>query len=116
VIFDAWHPMDRMDAETELMGKAIGTYLFRQDQFVDMIEKQLERGLGEKVKCLTITFCAGPHKISDLTLVYFRGGWRVYNDDPRLQGTPFPNLKDLLREYRSVLKYPLYRESSRKIA
>ncbi len=116
MLFDAWHPANRSEAENLLKGKPAGTYLFRQDPFAKILEEQLGQQLHHKVKCFTLTYVERPHKFCDLTLVHAEGEWLVYNDDPQLDGKKFADLKTFLHQKKTLLRFPLYKESQRGIA
>jgi hypothetical protein len=103
----SWHSGDRMEAESLLKDLPIGSYLFRQDSFAQVLAQELEIELGEKVECFTVTFSQRDSMISDLTLVQWDNTWEIYNDDPSLEQRRFSHLKDLLEHLRGELKHPL---------
>jgi hypothetical protein len=109
ILIDAWHPIDRMEAEALLKNLPVGTYLFRKDIYAGMLEEQLEKQLHKKIKCFTLTFSQKKGKVSDLTLVHVDAIWQIYDDDPSLEQKSHRELNDLLGALKSVLKYPLYR-------
>jgi hypothetical protein len=108
ILIDAWHPVDRMGAETLLMDKPIGTYLFRKDEFTQILEERLHDEHKKQVKCFTLTYSQPDKKFCDITLVYYEGMWQCYDDDPSLERKTFSELKELLSQWKSVLKYPFY--------
>jgi len=108
ILIDAWHPVDRMGAEVLLMENPIGTYLFRRDTFSEILEQQLCKQHKKPIKCFTLTFSQPNKKVSDITLVHYKGAWQCYDDDPSLQQKSFQELKDLLALWKDQLKYPLY--------
>jgi len=108
ILIDTWHPSDRMQAEDILKGKPAGTYFFRKDPYAEILEKQLQRQLGEKILCFTLTFSSEHHKISDYTLVHSDSTWQIYNDDPSLQQKRYAELKEVIDAHKRELKYPLY--------
>jgi hypothetical protein len=108
VVVAAWHHVDREGAETLLLDKPVGTYLFRKDNYAVILEKQLLEELQKPVMCLTLTFIQPKKKITDVTLVHLGQGWIIYNDDPSLGGTSYIELPELLKTFKSKLKYPLY--------
>lgn len=110
VIIDLWHPADRMQAESLLLDLPMGTYFFRKDPYAELLEEQLERQLGKKIKCYTLTYSQENHKITDHTFVLVDGVWQIYDDDPSLKQHSFSNLKDMMDSLKSVLRYPLYRK------
>ncbi len=109
IIIDLWHHADRMQAESLLLGRPVGTYFFRKDPYALVLEEQLEKELRKTVKCFTLTYSQKSKKISDYTLVHVDHSWQVYNDDPSLGQKTFKELKDVVASQKSVLKYPLYR-------
>ncbi len=108
ILLEAWHPSDRYQAEVLLWDKPAGTFLFRKDPYADLLEIQLERHHGKKVKCFTLTYSQSDRMFSDLTLVHYEGYWLIYDDDPALQEPRFSELMELLDQLRHLLKYPLY--------
>lgn len=109
VIVDLWHHADRMQAESLLLNLPTGTYFFRKDPYARLLEEQLERELGKKIKCYTLTYSQENHKITDHTCVLVDGVWQIYNDDPALKQQSFLDLKDVLDSLKTVLRYPFYR-------
>ena len=109
VIVDIWHHADRMEAESLLVNLPVGTFLFSKDPFAQVLEEQLERQLGKKVRCYTLTYSQENHKITDLTFVHVDGVWQIYNDDPSLEQQSFSDLNEMTNSMKSVLRYPLYR-------
>lgn len=108
ILMECWHPLDRFQAEAILWDEPVGTYLFRKDSYAKILEEQLERSLGKKVKCFTLTFSqATLLKFSDFTLVHIEGYWLIYNDDPSLDQKRFTDLFDLLETLQGVLRHPL---------
>lgn len=108
VLLAAWHPVDRFEAENLLLEKPVGTYLFRKDVYADILEKELEKQLNKKVKCLTLTYLSAFKKITDLTLVHVDGQWEIYDDDPSLKQRMYEELGDLLGGLKAELRYPLF--------
>jgi uncharacterized protein Usg len=109
ILIDAWHPVDRIEAEALLSDKPVGTYLFRRDSFSEILEQQLCAQHKKLIKCFTLTFSEVNEKFSDITLVHCDGKWQHYDDDPSLRNPSFPELKDLLDLWKEQLKHPLYR-------
>ena len=108
ILFDAWHHVDRREAEALLFDKPVGTYLFRRDFYSEILEQQLHDQHKKPIKCFTLTFLEPNKKISDITLIHYNGGWQYYDDDPSLEKKSFQDLKDLLILWKKQLKYPLY--------
>lgn len=109
MIIDLWHHADRMQAESLLFNKPVGTYFFRKDPIASVLEMQLEKELHKRVKCFTLTYSQEGKKISDCTLVHVDLAWQIYDDDPSLTQKSFKELKDIVASQKNVLKYPLYR-------
>jgi len=107
VLIDAWHHVDRIEAEALLFDQPIGTYLFRRDPFSKILQEQLCVQHGKEIKCITLTFSQPNNKISDLTLVHDEKGWQQYNDDPSLSNVTYQDLQDLLALWKDLLKIPL---------
>lgn len=91
ILIDAWHHVDRFEAEELLLEEPAGTYLFRRDPFAEILEEQLQQQLKEPLKCFTLTFSQPHKKISDITLIHYDGGWQYYDDDPSLGNRSFQN-------------------------
>lgn len=111
IIIDLWHEADRMEAESLLADFPVGTYFFRKDPYAQLLEQQLERQLGKKIKCYTLTYSQENNRVTDHTLVLAEGDWQIYNDDPSLNQQRFSNLDEIITLLKGVLKYPLYRSS-----
>lgn len=107
LIHDCWHDINREEAEYILADKNPGTYLFRKDEFAQILEDTLNEEVAEPVVCITLTFCDWEGKICDRTLVYQDVRWQFYNDDPDLCGARYDNVKDLLHTMRDELTNPL---------
>lgn len=110
LVDEAWHNVDRMEAERLLLHTSIGTYLFRKDYFAQTLEEELNRDLADPILCITLTYKLSDEKICDKTLVYKNGNWLFYNDDPSLSGKMFPTIKALLSAMKEVLQFPLTSE------
>ncbi|GEM_PF-6249827 len=109
-IFDLWHEVDRINAESLLAELPVGTYFFRKDLYAQLLEEQLERQLGKKIKCYTLTYSQENDKVTDHTFVFTEGSWQIYNDDPSLKQQQFLDVGEILISMKGVLKYPLYRK------
>ncbi len=105
----AWHDVDRLQAESLLEGKPMGTYLFRKDSVAKVLEEELGKELNKRVECFTLTYSQEDTKVSDHTIVFIDGSLQIYNDDPSLHQPKFSDLNALIGSLRDVLKYPLYR-------
>lgn len=108
ILIDAWHAVDRLEAEALLLHKPEGTYLFRKDNYTAILEWHLKKEHGKELKCFTLTYSCCNRKFCDLTLVHCEGCWQVYNDDPSLEQRIFEDLKEFLSSMQSALKHPLY--------
>ncbi len=107
LIHDAWHNVNREEAEYLLKNQAPGTYLFRKDEFAQILEDTLNEESVEPVVCITLTYRDSDDRTCDRTLVYQNARWQFYNDDPDLCGARYDNVKDLLNSIRALLKEPL---------
>lgn len=107
LIHDAWHNANREEAEYLLQNHSPGTYLFRKDEFAQILEDTLNQEAVEPVVCITLTYRDWEDKICDKTLVYQDARWQFYNDDPDLCGARYDNVKDLINTMRDQLKGPL---------
>src|SRR5262249_28364183 len=107
LIHEAWAQIGHEECEKLLSDKPPGTFLFRQDEFAMMLEEQLKEAHKKSVKCITLTYLNSKHRVVDHTLVKKKEGWVVYNDDPCLRGSVYPNVRALLDSFRGVLKLPL---------
>lgn len=108
VLFQAWHYMDRMQAENLLLDKPVGTYLFRKDPYAGLLEQELEKQLGFKLKCFTLTYSKQDQQICDCTILHANGVWQIYDDDPSLNQRNFSSLVELLNTFETDLRFPLY--------
>lgn len=104
IIYEAWHNVDRIEAENLLKNSSVGTYLFRKDIFAQTLEEELNKKFSEPVICITLTFKELEEKVSDKTLVYKNGIWLIYNDDPTLEGRVFSTVKDIISIMKNVKK------------
>ncbi len=107
LIHEAWHQVDRVGAEHLLKDKDVGTYIFRKDDFADILQDQLHRAHKKLIKCVTLSFVDHDQKLCDQTLVKTDEGWLVYNDDPTLEEPIYPSIDAYLDNMRGVLKTPL---------
>jgi len=108
ILLEAFHTVDRLQAEILLWNEPPGTYFFRKDLYAALLEEELERALGKKLKCFTLTYSEPDRKFTDLTVVHIDNTWLIYNDDPMLEGKRFPSLEELLGDWDALLKFPFY--------
>lgn len=108
ILIGAWHFVDRKGAEELLWKKPVGSYLFRKDPYVKILEQELTRQHHKEIKCITLTYLEPHRKITDLTLVHVDHGWQIYNDDPSLKQRSYSELEDLLVQFKDRLKFPFY--------
>lgn len=109
ILVATWHSVDRLGAEKILKGMAAGTFLFREDYFVKLIEEQLSRDLGKRIKCVTLTIVEPDHKISDFTLVYVDHLWRWYDDVLFCNVKGYAKIEELLDSlFKGRAEFPLY--------
>ncbi len=114
LVHEAWHSVDRMEAERLLEKERIGTYLFRKDEYATILEEQLSSRFREPVKCLTLTYLNDDRRVCDLTFVGKGGRWFIYDNDPTLENRGENSIQALFKSLRSILTQPLlfgYRDS-----
>ncbi len=109
ILMRAWHPVDRFEAETLLMDKPVGSYLFRRDPFCEILEEELREVHEKEILCFTLSYSQPNSIITDCTLVHCYGKWQSYNDDPSLEQPSFEAFTELLDQWEGQLKYPLFR-------
>jgi hypothetical protein len=110
VLFATWHSVNRMEAEKILKGKPVGTFLFREDYFAQLLSEQLSEQFGKPVKCVTLTILEPGKKVSDFTLAHLDHSWRWYDDALFCNVKGFPTIEDLLEAcFKDRAKSPLYR-------
>lgn len=103
-----WHDADRWDAEAILEKHPYGSFLFRRDEYAEILAENLQRQHKRKVVCYTLTFIEPEHKVSDLTIVEDKGGWLIYNDDPSLSGRSYQTLETLLNGLKERCRIPVF--------
>lgn len=107
LIHEAWHAIERKDAELMLLNTMPGTYLFRKDRFAGVMEEILSAAKKSRIFCLTLTYLDPEGQVRDKTIVTWKDHWLFYDDDPTLSGSYFNSLEDLLFSMGSILKRPL---------
>jgi hypothetical protein len=107
LIHEAWRQIPREDCEYLLALQNPGTFLFRQDEFAALLERQLKLAHKMPIKCITLTYVDEGKKIIDKTLVKKKEGWIIYDNDPTLDGTIYPSARALLDSFRACLQRPL---------
>ncbi len=107
LIHEAWHSVQRAECEQLLLEHPPGVFLFRQDIFASILEKELSYEHKKNIKCITLSYVSALKKVSDLTLVKQDIGWVIYNDDPSLNSCTYPSARSLLESLRGILKTPL---------
>ncbi|NGX59492.1 MAG: hypothetical protein KR126chlam3_00644 [Chlamydiae bacterium] len=107
LIHEAWHRVNREEAESLLKDAPPGTYLFREDEFAEVLEDQLNENLDEPIKCITLSYRDRKEKICEKTLVFKEGKWQFYDDDVALSGESFDTVKELLDSLGDNLGSPL---------
>ena len=103
LVHEAWHTVDRVGAEKLLGGRTEGTYIFRKDEYAQLLERELK----ESIKVLTLTVVEADDKICDYTVVCKDKRWLFYNDDPSLSGPSYPSIYDLLESRGELCQRPL---------
>jgi hypothetical protein len=107
LLHEAWHAIERQDAELILLNTMPGTYLFRKDRFAGVMEEILSAAKQTRIKCMTLTYLDPQGQVRDKTIVVWKDHWLFYDDDPTLSGSYFQSLEDLLFSLGNVLKRPL---------
>ena len=109
LLTSAWHAVDRKGAERLLKGHPIGTFLFREDYFAQLLADQLTQERGKHVKCITLSVLDSVDHLSDFTLVHIDHQWRVYDNIQFCDGEGSASLEELLQTtFKGRLKEPLY--------
>lgn len=107
IVHEAWHQVDRIQAEKLLKGQLKGTFLFRKDEYAAILETELLHRLRIPLKCFTLTFLGSRRKVIDRTIVKKEDLWLLYDDDPSLEGRTYRDVYLLLDSLEGILKYPL---------
>ncbi len=108
IITATWHPRTRWDAEVFLNQHPYRSFLFRKDEYADILEKALQKSLNKVITCYTLSFSSPEHKISDLTIVKDEGGWMIYDNDPKLEGKRYASVDAVLAQLREFCQNPLF--------
>lgn len=107
IVHDAWHQIDRIEAEKILVKEIPGSYLFRKDEFAALLEDQLLLRHQMLIKCITLSYLDRNSKVVEKTVVRKENRWLFYNDDPSLNGPLFPDIFALLESLGDELKLAL---------
>ena len=107
IVHNSWHQLDRIETESLLGSKEIGTFIFRKDEYARILEKELSKAHAEPIKCITLSYLDFEKKICDLTLVLVKQGWVVYNDDPTLDQPVYPDIEIFIDNMKGILVSPL---------
>jgi hypothetical protein len=107
LLHEAWHGVEREDAEMMLLNTTPGTYLFRKDRFAGVMEEILSAAKKSRIKCFTLTYLDPESQVRDKTIVSWHDHWLFYDDDPTLSGKYFQTMEELLASLGTVLKRPL---------
>lgn len=107
IVHEAWHQLDRAEAESFLKEHTTGTYFFRKDRYAALLEHELTEAHCKAVKCVTLTFLDSEQIVRDRTIVRYNERWLFYNDDPTLSGESFASIRDLLASMGAILRQPL---------
>lgn len=108
IVHEAWHNVDRAEAEYLLSGSPVGTYLFRKDEYAHYLEEMLTEEHNAPVICISLTYNGWEGKVCEKVLVFIHGKWQIFRDNPDLQEEMFPNVEALLATLENELKSPLY--------
>lgn len=112
LIHEAWHDASRLEAEHLLEHKAVGTYLFRKDEYATLLEAQLSSRFRQPIKCITLTYLKPHDCVRDLTLASKNSHWYIYDDDPSLEETAYSDIDALLKDLQGDLTEPLLYEKT----
>lgn len=104
---EAWHAVEREDAELMLLNTSPGTYLFRKDHFASLMEEIISGTKKARVRCFTLSYLDLEGQVREKTIVTWKDHWLFYDDDPTLSGRYFETLEHLLSSMGTVLKRPL---------
>jgi hypothetical protein len=107
LLHDAWHAVERQDAELMLLNSTIGTFLFRKDRFAGVMEEIFSAAKKSSIRCYTLTYLDQTGQVRDRTIVAWKDHWLFYDDDPTLSGQSFSSLEELLSSMGTALKRPL---------
>lgn len=107
LVYEAWHAVNRLQAEKLLKNSPPGTYLFRKGEFCVLFENELNESLSEPIECITLTYRSFQDKICEKTLVCKNGKWRFYNDDIDFDQPGYDSVKLLLDSMKEELSEPL---------
>ncbi|MCI0382210.1 MAG: hypothetical protein L0207_04065 [Chlamydiae bacterium] len=110
LIKQAWHKIDREEAERLLEEAVIGAFLFRKDKFTTLLERDLNKN-GKTIDCFNITYKEWDEKISEKILLCINDHkWAFYNDDLDLECPFFETLDELLASEGDIFRKPLWNE------
>ena len=104
---EAWHAVKREEAELMLLNTSPGTYLFRKDHFVAVMEEIISGAKKSRVRCFTLSYLDSEGQVREKTIVTWKDHWLFYDDDPTLSGLHYDSLEHLLSSMGTVLKRPL---------
>jgi hypothetical protein len=107
LIHEAWHNVNRVEAEQLLKREKPGTYLFRKDEFAQELEDRFNEESEDPITCITLTWWDLKGRVIDKTLIYRDGNWQFYHDDIWLGGQTFGTVKELLASMSNRLSDPL---------
>jgi hypothetical protein len=108
IIDEAWHPLNRNEAEKVLEKEPKGTYLFRKDEYTVLLEQELFVRFNETVHyCITLTYLDEGGIVHDKTLVQRNGYLVIFNDNPNLQEPHFPSTESIIKNIHPSLNRPL---------
>ncbi len=108
LLLNAWHPVSREEAERLLEQCPVKTFLFRQDEYAKILERELNDQHGMHLKCFTLTYKGSNGKITDRTLIEHKGLWSIYQDDPSRALEHRSSFEEALSSLKDELGKPLY--------
>ena len=102
-------PISRLQAESRLRGKSLGSYLLRDgDPVTRSTAVQLSLSNRQSIRAYALTMVEREKKISEYLLLHTDKGWMVYNDEPRLLSYRFYHSpQELLQALNAIARHPI---------
>lgn len=113
IVHEAWLNLDREGAEEALQEKSCGTYLFRKDDAIEVLEQELNEQFGGEIHCLTLTYIDPEGKVCDKTVVHKNEVFLIYDDDPLLKERSYRTIEEVIQSLDTKLHNPLKKPHSK---